>query len=63
MATLNLIRAFLDGKKSHLGMIAAGLLGILWSSGLVSDETAKVAAFMIATWTGVSFRAAMAKKN
>ena len=62
METLRQIRAFLSGKKTYIGMIAAGILGLFWSSGLIDDKLAEALAIIIATWTGVSFRAAMAKR-
>jgi hypothetical protein len=56
----NLLRT-LDGKKTYLGIIAGGILGLIWSCGLVTDETAKVIASIIAAWTGVSLRHAIQK--
>lgn len=56
------IRAWLRGRKTYLGMIAAGVLGISWSCGLIDDRVAETLAVLIATWTGISFRAAVGKK-
>gem|GEM_PF-2742479 len=61
MTTLRKIQTFLSGKKTYLGMIAGGILGLLWSSGLVTDQTAQTLAVLVATWTGVSLRAAIGK--
>jgi len=61
MKAIQAIRAFLDGRKTYLGMIAGGILGILWSYGLISDDTARLVATIIATWTGISMRAAISK--
>ena len=63
MATIVKIQKFLSGKKTYLGMIAAGVLGILWSYGLVDDKLASVLASLIFTWTGVSYRAAIDKNG
>ena len=62
MTTLRKIRTFLSGKKTYLGMIAGGILGLFWSSGLVSDQTTQTLAILVTTWTGVSLRAAMGKQ-
>lgn len=43
----------LKGWKTYLGLIAAGVLGILWTSGLVDDKTAEMVAYLITLWTGV----------
>lgn len=58
---LKALLASLNGRKSYLGVIAGGILGLLWSYGMVSDETAKVAGVLIGTWTGVSFSHAVHK--
>lgn len=52
---------WLNGKKTYLGMIAGGILGILWSQGAVSDQIASTAAMAITAWTGVSMRHAWSK--
>ncbi len=61
MDALKRLLATLDGKKSYLGLIAAGTLGLLWTSGMVSDKTAEVLGVLIGTWTGISFRSAIGK--
>lgn len=61
MSFLRLIRQWMAGRKTYLGMIAAGALGILWSCGLVDDQSAEIIAAIITTWTGISIRAAIAK--
>lgn len=63
MNALKSLLAVLDGKKTYLGFIAAGILGLSWSSGLVSDRTAEILATLIATWTGISLRAAVQKSG
>ncbi len=52
---------WLNGNKTYLGMLAGGLLGILWSQGVIDDQWAATAASLITTWTGVSMRHAIAK--
>jgi len=55
------ILTFLKGKKTYLGLIAAGILGLSWSYGLVDEKVAETIAIFIATWTGISLRSAMSK--
>ncbi len=45
---------WLNGKKTYLGMVAAGILGILWTQGIVDDKIASTAAMVITSWTGVA---------
>ena len=49
---------WLQGKKTYLGMIAAGILGILWTCGKITDEQAGIAASIITAWTGIAIRSA-----
>ena len=58
---LKALLASLNGRKSYLGVIAGGILGLLWSYGLVSEHTTKVAGVLITTWTGISFSHAIHK--
>ena len=57
------IMKFLNGKKTYLGSIAAGLLGIVWSLGHIDDRTAQFIASIITAWTGVAIRSAIAKNG
>jgi hypothetical protein len=59
------IATWLDGKKSIIGTLALGILGILASTGVVSigDTWYQVVILLVATFTGVSFRAAIAKSG
>ncbi len=52
---------WLNGKKTYLGMIAGGLLGILWTQGLVADQLASTIAMAITAWTGVAMTHKYAK--
>lgn len=45
---------WLNGKKSYLGLLAAGLFGLLMSSGAIEwNATTETIATLIGTWTGV----------
>jgi hypothetical protein len=61
IAKLKALLASLNGRKSYLGVIAGGILGLLWSYGLVSDDHTKLYATLITVWTGVSFSHAIHK--
>lgn len=52
---------WMDGNKSYLGAVAAGLLGICYSENWVSDETAMKLAAAITTLTGIAIRSAVKK--
>lgn len=51
----------LDGYKTHIGVIAGGVLGICFSLGIVDEQTAGVIASIVAAWTGVAIRDAWRK--
>jgi len=51
------ILEILKGKKSYLAMIGLGILGILWSEGVVNDETAKALGVVLGTMAGIALRA------
>jgi hypothetical protein len=51
------IRAWLKGKKTYIGLIAATLYAILVQAGVLPNEEAIWG--LILLWTGVSFRAAI----
>ena len=53
----------MTGKKTYLGMVAAGILGILWSCGKLTDEQAGIAASIITAWTGISLRSAITRET
>jgi len=52
---------WLDGRKTYIGLIAAGALGIARAEGWVDDHTTEILGVLIATWTGVALRAAWKK--
>ena len=52
--------SWMKGKKTIIGSVAGGLLAVAWSLGLIDDATAKVVLGLVATWTGVSLRLAIA---
>ena len=45
---------WLNGKKTYLGLIAAGVIGLLVSTDLVQWEKVQWLAVLIGTWTGVA---------
>ena len=57
------LAVWLDGKKSIIGTLALGILGILASTQVISIESAwvQIVILLVATFTGVSFHAAIAK--
>jgi hypothetical protein len=57
METLQLVRVWLMGKKTYLGLMTIGLLGILWSCGILDDKTLEGLLAVVALLTGVSYRA------
>lgn len=54
---------FLSGKKTYIGIVASFILGALAVLGVVdpSGGVFQIAVLAIATFTGVSYRAAMSK--
>lgn len=54
---------WLDGKKTILGSVAAGLVIILRALDVLDDDTAGVLLGVILTFTGVSLRLAMNKNG
>ena len=56
------ILKWLDGQKTNLGCIAAGILGICYTQEWIDAETGKLLAALIFSWTGVSFRQALKKR-
>ena len=56
---------WLDGKKAIIGTLALGILGILGATEVLSVSSAwyQIAALVIATFTGVAFRTAIAKSG
>lgn len=47
---------WLNGKKTYIGLIAAGLFGIAMSAGWIEwNPTTQAIATIIGTWTGVGF--------
>jgi len=58
---LKKIWKLIDGHKTHLGAISYGVLGILWSEGVCTDEQARLIGLLITAWTGYSVRDAIKK--
>ena len=56
---------YLDGKKSILGTIILGIIGVLASAGVVSIENVyvQIVVLVVGVLTGISYRAAIAKSG
>lgn len=54
---------WLNGKKTYLGLIASGILGIAWSQGWIDEKTAEMLAVIIGSWTGVAIKHAWDKSE
>ena len=56
---------FLDGKKSVLGTVILGIIGVLASAGVVSIESVyvQIITLVVGVLTGISYRAAIAKST
>ena len=59
------IMDFLDGKKSIIGTIVLGIIGVLASAGVVSVESVyvQIVVLVVGVLTGISFRAAIGKND
>lgn len=55
--------AWLSGKKTIIGTLALGIIGILASAGTIhlSDQWVQILTLLVATFTGVSARLAVTK--
>lgn len=56
---------YLDGKKSILGTVVLGIIGVLASAGVVSVDSVyvQIVVLVVGVLTGISFRAAVAKSG
>jgi len=59
------IIAFLDGKKSIIGTVVLGIIGVLASAGVVSVDSVyvQIVTLVVGVLTGISYRAAIAKSG
>lgn len=53
----------LDGYKTHIGVILLGLTGLMKELAWLTPEQAKIAAYVLGAWTGVSLRLALKKSE
>ena len=62
---MNAIIKWLDGKKSIIGTIVLGVLGVLASAGTISltDEWVQIVVVLVTVLTGISFRLAIKKSG
>ena len=56
---------FMSGKKSVLGTIVLGIIGVLASAGVVSVDSVyvQIVTLVVGVLTGISYRAAIAKSG
>ena len=56
---------YLDGKKSIIGTIVLGIIGVLASAGVVSVESVyvQIVVLVVGVLTGISFHSAIAKSG
>lgn len=52
---------WLSGKKTYLGTIAMGVIGLLYSMDHLDERVAGILASIVGTWTGVAVRSAIGK--
>ena len=52
----------INGYKTHIGLIAFGLLGIAYAQGWVDDTAAASIASVVGWWTGMSVKHSWDKK-
>ncbi len=57
---MNLMKT-IDGHKTNIGLIAAGVLGVLVSLDKVDAELAGAIGSVIGAWTGIAIRSAYKK--
>ena len=59
------LATWLDGKKAIIGTLVLGILGILASTEVLSITSTwyQIVVLLVAVFTGVSFRAAIAKSG
>jgi len=57
------IMRFFDGKKSVLGTIILGIIGVMASAGVISIENVyvQIVVLVVGVLTGISYRAAINK--
>ena len=53
----------IDGAKTYIGLIAAGILGIAVTMGWATWDQVDWLAVLITTWTGVAIRHAASKRT
>ncbi len=62
---MNAVIKWLDGRKSIIGTIVLGVLGVLASAGTISltDEWVQIVVVLVTVLTGISFRVAIKKSG
>lgn len=51
----------LQGNKTNLGLVAAGVTGVVLSLGWIDEQTAGIVGSIIGAWTGIAIRSAYSK--
>lgn len=54
---------WLDGKKTYLGFLVYGVLGLLFSMGVLNEQMFGVLISLNTAWTGISVRQAIKKSG
>lgn len=62
MPALSQLIRWASGKKTYLSAIALAVIGILWSDGVISDDTAKMLSLLFNGAALASMRDAIGKK-
>ena len=59
------VAKWLDGKKSIIGTIVLGIIGVLAAAGTISlsDQWVQIVVVLVTVLTGISFRLAIAKSG
>jgi hypothetical protein len=63
MPALGRLIQWAQGKKTYLSAIALAVIGILWSDGYISDDTAKLLAMLFNAASVASLRDALGKRE
>ena len=51
----------LQGHKANLGAIGWGILGILYTQGLIDEKAGELIGSILVAWTGIAIRSAWNK--
>lgn len=54
---------WINGKKTYIGMIAGGIIGLLVSMNIITWEQAQPFAVVVGAWTGIAIKHASDKSQ